>query len=91
MDEMSKEEKVKYVKSQSQTRYHLCHWPGCTKQCKPAYWGCFAHWIKLPKYLRVKLWDCYQPGQEVKGTPSREYVEVAREIQNWIKENYPNG
>ncbi len=26
----------------------------------------------------------YQPGQEVNGTPSREYVAVAREVQAWI-------
>lgn len=47
--------------------------------------------MKLPKYLRDKIWACYKPGQEVKGTPSREYIQVAREVQTWIKENYPNG
>jgi hypothetical protein len=29
----------------------------------------------------------YEPGQEVTLTPSDEYLQVAREVQQWIKEN----
>ena len=76
--------KVAYVKSQKQTRDHHCHWPGCTKQVKPAVWGCYPHWMKLPKYLRDKIWATFRPGQETNYTPSREYVAVAREVQLWI-------
>lgn len=80
--------KVEYVKRQRQDRDHHCHWLGCNKQCKPAYWGCFKHWMMLPKYLRDKIWEAYKPGQEVNMSPSREYLEVAREVAKWIKENY---
>ena len=83
---MSKSDKVKYVKSQGQTRNHHCHWPGCGKQVPPAMWGCYYHWMKLPKRLRDKIWDAYRPGQEVMMTPSRAYLEAATEVENWIKE-----
>lgn len=66
-------------------RNHHCHWPGCPKQVKPAVWGCYPHWMKLPKYLRDKIWLTFRPGQEVSKTPSRAYVEVAREVQEWIR------
>lgn len=64
---------------------HHCHWPGCRAQVKPAVWGCRRHWMMLPKYLRDKIWLAFRPGQEVTKTPSRAYIEVAREVQDWIK------
>lgn len=76
--------KVAYVKSQRQTRDHHCHWPGCEQQVPPAMWGCRQHWGRLPKYLRDKIWESYRPGQERTMTPSKAYVEAAREVQNWI-------
>ena len=45
--------------------------------------------MKLPKRLRDMIWAAYNPGQEVTKTPSRGYVRAAREVQEWIKENYP--
>ncbi len=87
--EIPKAEKVAYVKKQRQTRSHHCHWPGCGKSCPPAKWGCYSCWMRLPKYLRDKIWACYRPGQEVNMTPSREYVAAAQEVEEWIKENYP--
>jgi hypothetical protein len=81
------ESKVRYVKSQGQTRNHECHWPGCDKQVPPAMWGCKKHWFMLPKYLRDKIWRCYRPGQEVDGDPSDEYLEAAREVQEWIRQH----
>lgn len=81
--------KVAYVRSQGQTRSHACHWPGCARQVPPAKWGCYPHWMKLPKYLRDKVWATFRPGQEVTATPSRAYVVVAREVQDWIREHYP--
>lgn len=77
--------KVEYVKSQPQSRLHECHWPGCTKQVPPAMWGCKPHWFALPASLRSRIWRCYRPGQEKDLKPSREYVEVAREVQEWIE------
>lgn len=85
----SKAEKVKYVKSQGQNRKHHCHWPGCTQQVPPAKWGCLKHWFMLPKYLRDQIWEAFRPGQEKNFSPSRKYLEVALEVQRWIKENYP--
>ncbi len=79
-----KADKVAYVKAQRQTRDHHCHWPGCDKQVKPSVWGCYEHWMKLPYALRQKIWATFRPGQEKNWSPSREYVAVAREVQNWI-------
>ena len=76
--------KAAYVVRQKQTRKHHCHWTGCEKQVPPAMWGCKPHWFALPKHLRDRIWRAYKPGQEVNGTPSREYVAVAREVQAWI-------
>lgn len=55
----------------------------------PAKWGCYKHWMMLPKYLRDKVWAAFRPGQEVNLTPSKEYVMVAREVQEWICRNRP--
>lgn len=80
-------EKVAYVKGQGQTRDHHCHWPGCPEQVPPAKWGCTRHWFKLPKPLRDRIWRTFDPGQEVAGTPSKDYIAAAREVQAWIKAN----
>jgi hypothetical protein len=77
-------DKVAYVKSQGQSRTHTCHWTGCTRQVPPAMWGCKTHWYKLPLAIRRRIWRCYQPGQEVTQTPSREYIDAAREAEAWI-------
>lgn len=81
------ERKRKYVRSQGQTRKHHCHWPNCTAQVPPAMWGCKAHWFRLPKALRDRIWRTYAPSQEVDLTPSREYLQVADDVQQWIREN----
>lgn len=80
-------DKVVYVKGQGQTRDHHCHWPGCPDQVPPAKWGCTRHWFKLPKPLRDRIWRTFDPGQEVAGTPSRDYLAAARDVQDWIKAN----
>lgn len=66
---------------------HHCHWPGCDKMVPPAQWGCTQHWYKLPRALRSKIWAAYRVGQEDSKTPSSRYIEVARETQQWIKDN----
>lgn len=81
--------KADYVRSQGQTREHHCHWPGCDQQVPPAMWGCKRHWFMLPKSLRDRIWDTYEPGQEKTMNPSDEYLEVAREVQDWINSNRP--
>ena len=65
---------------------HKCHWPGCKKNVPEARWGCKYHWYQLPKHLRAAIHDAYVPGQEITKTPSKEYVVVAREVQQWIQE-----
>lgn len=93
MDEPTKAEKVKHVLAAKQDRPHHCHggMPGCKGQCPPAKWGCYPCWMKLPKRLRDAIWAAYKPGQEQTMTPSREYLAVAREVQDWIVVNYPPG
>lgn len=80
-------EKVAHVKAADQTRRHECHWPGCEEQVPPAMWGCRRHWYALPVELRRAIWRAYEPGQEVAGMPSKKYVEVARQVQEWIATN----
>jgi hypothetical protein len=80
-------QKVEYVKGEARRDPggHHCHWPGCDRKVAPALWGCKEHWYKLPRWLRSKIWQTYRPGQEKTKTPSREYVEVALEVQRWIE------
>jgi hypothetical protein len=78
--------KVEYVRRQPQTREHSCHWPGCKAQVPPALWGCKAHWMKIPKNLRNRILSTYQPGQEVDGDVSEEYLDAADAVQVWIEE-----
>ena len=87
MPQSSIRAKGAYVKSQGQTRDHHCHWPGCTRQVPPAVWGCRPHWNTLPAELRERIWSAYRPGQERNGSPSREYLEVAREAHRWATEH----
>lgn len=82
-------QKVAHVKRARVVKGHGCHWPGCTVQVPPAKWGCVMHWYKLPNFLRAQIWRAYRPGQETDKQPSREYVEIARRVQDWIREN-PN-
>lgn len=76
--------KRRYVLRQGQDRPHHCHWPGCPERVPPAKWGCKRHWMMLPEYLRDRIWAAYRPGQEKDMRPSREYLAVAREVQEWI-------
>lgn len=63
---------------------HLCHWPGCQVPVPPKLWGCKAHWYKIPKHLRDKVWRAYRPGQEIDKRPSAEYLRVVDEVERWI-------
>lgn len=89
MNDESIDEKVKYVKSQGQTRNHICHWPGCNKQVAPALWGCREHWYMLPRHLRMKVWAAYKIGQEKTMNVSSEYIKVMKELREWINANHP--
>lgn len=78
-------EKVAHALRSKQARGHTCHWPGCHVQVPPAMWGCKTHWFRLPQHLRNAIWRAYSPGQEERMDPSDEYIEVALEVQRWIK------
>lgn len=82
---MIKVDHVREAIREGSTGGHHCHWPGCTERVPPATWGCRKHWYKLPLRLRNKIWAAYRAGQEITKTPSREYVEVAQEVQTWIR------
>ena len=85
--------KADYVRDKIATddgaHQHHCHWPGCDKTVPPATWGCRKHWYMLPAALRSLIWRTFRPGQEDAKTPSREYVDAARKVQDWIAENHP--
>lgn len=68
---------------------HHCHWPECTTPVPPKMWGCKTHWYKLPKALRDLIWKTYRPGQEITKTPSRDYIDAANKVQDWIRANHP--
>lgn len=77
-------EKADHVRNARQTRLHVCHWPGCGATVPPAIFMCRPHWYALPKALRNRIWATYRRGQEQDMRPSAEYIEVAREVQDWI-------
>ena len=68
---------------------HTCHWPGCDRVVPPKLWGCRPHWFALPQALRDLIWSTYRHGQEITKTPSREYLQAARQVQDWISINAP--
>jgi hypothetical protein len=83
--------KVDYVRQQAARGHagdHHCHWPGCDAKVPPAMWGCRRHWYMLPAPIRARIWRTFRPGQERTKTPSRDYVEAAREAQDWIAANH---
>lgn len=47
-------------------------------------WGCKAHWFTLPKVLRDRIWATYRRGQEITKRPSAEYIQAAKDVQEWI-------
>lgn len=79
--------KVRYVLGQGQSRAHRCHWPNCGEQVPPARWGCRAHWYALPKRLRDRIWQTYRQGQEKRLSPSVEYLAVAKDVDEWIRQH----
>jgi hypothetical protein len=56
---------------------HTCHWPGCTRQVKPALFSCKPHWFTWPESIRNAIWREYRPGQEISKTPSEGYLRAA--------------
>ena len=63
---------------------HTCHATGCTTEVHPRYFMCRRHWWMVPRGMQQKLWAVYRPGQEVTKDPSPEYLDVAREIIDYV-------
>lgn len=63
---------------------HTCHWTGCRRAVDPRFWGCPAHWNRLPQPLRDAIWRHYKPGQEETKTPSDKYRVAFKLCQQWI-------
>ena len=70
---------------------HTCHWPDCEIEVPPGLWGCRRHWFLLPRRLRSKIWRTYKKGQEITKNPSKDYLEAAQEVQDWIRSRYHVG
>ena len=45
-------------------RRHHCHARGCTVPVPPKLLMCRRHWFMVPKPIRDRVWEHYQPGQE---------------------------
>jgi hypothetical protein len=85
--------KSDYVRSRMSTpaEGHTCHWLGCEKKVPPALWGCKKHWYTLPIALRQKVWETFEPGQEISKDPSMKYFEVMKEVNEWIRAYLDSG
>ena len=68
---------------------HTCHWPGCSVEVEPQFWGCKAHWYTLPKPIRQEIWRHYRKGQEITKDPSDAYIRAAQRAREWIYANHP--
>ncbi|WP_337175400.1 hypothetical protein [Paludisphaera sp.] len=53
-----------------------CCWPGCGAVVPASMWGCKAHWFRLPKSIRDRIWAAYRRGQEEDGSFSPRYAEA---------------
>jgi hypothetical protein len=70
---------------------HTCHWPGCSREVPPKMWGCKSHWFALPIHLRRRIWATYVQGQEVTKRVSGEYLDAAKAVQEWIRQQSDGG
>lgn len=58
---------------------HACGWPGCDVQIVLRYWACFAHWYKLPGWVRGRITNAYVPGQKLPdGLATLAYKEIGK-------------
>jgi hypothetical protein len=48
--------------------------------------GCSAHWFRLPKHFRDRIWRHYRPGQESDGALSEGYVAALEAVLTWVQE-----
>lgn len=60
---------------------HQCPWPGCDWLAGPFYWGCEAHWTKLPWSLRLPFIKAK------KDADTHAVAEAVRSISEWIEQH----
>lgn len=59
---------------------HHCHAIACNVEVPPAMLMCKPHWLKVPQYLRKRVWDEYNNGI------TRAYCEVAKQAVRVVAE-----
>lgn len=64
---------------------HFCHAEGCEVKVPPRMLMCLSHWYMLPKAMRDRLWELYEPGQERRMDPSPEYIEHAMACVEYVR------
>lgn len=57
---------------------HTCHALGCIAVIPPSLFMCRRHWYRVPRALRMAIWQAYRPGQEVSKDPSEAYIHAAK-------------
>lgn len=70
---------------------HRCHRPGCDLPVPPRLLACRAHWFQLVRAapeLAAAIVSAYRRGQEITKTPSAEYLDAFKQVQNfWLSLN----
>lgn len=63
---------------------HTCHAVGCDTRTAPKLFMCPMHWRMIPRAMQDRLWAVYVPGQEERKDPTAEYLDVARELIDYV-------
>ena len=67
---------------------HYCHAIACKTKVPPAMLMCRKHWYKVPYELRVRVWQLYVRGQEVRKDPTPAYIKAASEAIQAVERSY---
>jgi|SRR5690348_2049811 hypothetical protein len=73
------------VSGRAPTYPRSCAWPRCKRPVPKSHLMCRGHWSALPKTLRDRIWEHFQPGQTA-ATCSQTYREVLCEVLAWARE-----
>ena len=58
---------------------HICHAEGCQVEVLPRLLMCLKHWRLVPRAIQRRVWQEYEPGQEITKDPTPEYLDVMHE------------
>ncbi len=59
---------------------HECAWPDCAMQIPRELFMCADHWNTLPKLIRHRIWNAFEPGE-----CSTEYLDALSEAKLWAE------